>query len=149
MQAESRLTRHRRAVLEVIRASKDHPTAAQIFSRVQKKHPRIAYATIYNALDWLSRHAAIGEIKYGDGASRYDWRTSRHDHLVCIRCGRLTDVEINLSPRTFKPIVRHKGFLVKGYHVQILGLCLGCQKQARSLEAKPSWRRSRSLRRSG
>src|SRR3970282_206178 len=102
MQAQSRLTRHRRAVLEVIRTSDDHPAAAQIFSRVQKKHPRVAYATIYNALNWLSRHGAIGEIKFGDEAVRYDWRTGRHDHLVCSRCGRLTDVAISLNPRALR-----------------------------------------------
>ncbi len=149
MQERSRLTRHRRAVLEVIRRSDNHPTAAQIFSRVQKKQPRVAYATIYNALAWLSRHGAIGEIKFGDDAVRYDWRTGRHDHLVCSRCQRLTDVEISLNPRVLRHIAKQKRFVVERYHIQVQGLCIRCQKQAQSGQSKSPRRRARSLRQWG
>src|SRR5437879_9520240 len=73
-----RLTPYRSAVLETIRASRTHPTAAEIYSQVRRRRPGVAYATIYNALDWLTRNGMISELKLGDEASRYDPTTARH-----------------------------------------------------------------------
>ena len=48
-----RITPQRRAVLEVLHAAHDHPTAADVFERVRRVHPGIGAATVYRTLGLL------------------------------------------------------------------------------------------------
>lgn len=80
--AQQRLTPQRRAVLEVVRRSEDHPIAAEIFQRVQALHPGIAYGTVYTALRALTSLGLVQELTFGDRASRYDGRIETHHHAL-------------------------------------------------------------------
>ena len=94
--ADLRLTPQRRAVLDVLRACTDHPTAADVLERVRRHHPGIGAATVYRSLALLVDSGEALELSLGDGASaRYDGNTSHHDHVVCVDCGRAVDI-----PRT-------------------------------------------------
>ena len=121
-----RRTRQRQLVLEAVRASEDHPTAAQVFQRVRRRFPGIAYATIYNALRWWVERGELREFTFGDAAARYDRNCDRHDHAICTRCGRLTDVSVRLPGRLLEEVRRRTGLEIASHHVQFLGLCPSC-----------------------
>ena len=122
----ARLTPYRAAVLEMLRSSHDHPTAAEIYRKVRRRRPGVAYATIYNALGWLTRNGLVAELKFGDEASRYDPITNRHDHLVCTRCGALVDYEVSLPRKIWAQAGRQHGFRVQCYRLELFGLCPRC-----------------------
>lgn len=125
----SRLTPYRAAVLEVLRGSYDHPTAAEIYRKVRRRRPGVAYATIYNALNWLTRNGMVVELKSGDEASRYDPITERHDHLVCTSCGALVDSRIELPRNIWSRAARRAGFRVEQYRLELYGLCPSCARK--------------------
>jgi len=126
-----RLTRYRSAVLAALQQSHDHPTASAVFRRVRRRHPGVAYATIYNALNWLKRRGLVAEMKINGGASRFDPITERHDHLVCTRCGALADYALELPRKVWAGAGRGKGFRVERYRLELFGLCSRCQRRAR------------------
>jgi predicted transcriptional regulator len=99
MRIEGRLTRYRSVVLEALRATENHPTAAEVFRMVRRRRPGVAYATIYNSLNWLEQKGFIARVDFAEEAARYDPIVERHDHLVCSRCGTLKDVSLELSAR--------------------------------------------------
>ena len=140
MMKSTRLTPYRAAVLETLRASRNHPTAADVYRKVRRRRPGVAYATIYNALDWLTRNGMVTELKFGDGASRFDPIMARHDHLVCTRCGALADYEIELPSKVFTQATRRLGFRVERYRLELFGLCPRCTgtRPARLEPATPS-----------
>ncbi len=121
-----RLTPQRRAILEAIQATDKHPTAAQIYARVRELHPRVAFGTVYKTLDLLSRTGQILQLEFGDGASRYDRRTDRHDHAICTRCGRLVDLDVQLPADLDREASRASGFFVSQHTTQFFGLCPDC-----------------------
>ncbi len=123
---ELRLTPQRRAVLEVVRSASDHPTAAEIYERVKGRQPGIAYATVYNALAALVRRGQVLELSFGDAASHYDGRTDRHDHAICVRCGRLADVAGELPGARLQEAAAQTGYRLSGYHTEFYGLCPSC-----------------------
>jgi len=53
-----RLTPQRRAVLDVLRECDDHPTAADVLTRVRRRHPGIGAATVYRSL------ALLGDVTF-------------------------------------------------------------------------------------
>lgn len=137
------LTPHRAAVLDALRARRYHPTAAEVFRVVRRRRPGVSFATIYNALNWLTSKGLIAELQFGDDASRYDSVPEPHEHLICSRCGALEDVEIGL-PADFWARLRNLGrrrfgFQVQSYRLEFLGLCSGCSAGAkhRTLQSAP------------
>lgn len=121
-----RRTKQRQLVLEAVLASDDHPTAAQVYQRVRRRYPGIAYATIYNALRWWVERGSLREFTFGDAAARYDRNRDRHDHAICTRCGRLLDVSVRLPKKVFEEVRRRTGLEIATHHVQFVGLCGTC-----------------------
>src|SRR5512143_3864135 len=93
-QSERGLTRQRRVVFEVVRSGDHHPTAAEVFEAARKALPGISFATVYNSLRYLKEQGMVREISFGNGASRYDRETERHDHALCSSCGQLVDFDL-------------------------------------------------------
>ncbi len=127
MTVDVRLTPQRRAVLDVLRASHDHPTAQDVLDRVRRTSPGIGAATVYRALNMLVRNGQALELGLGDAAARYDANTTRHDHVVCVRCGAAADVDAPLPARVAREVAEVSGFAVTGHDLRFTGLCPTCQ----------------------
>jgi Fur family transcriptional regulator, peroxide stress response regulator len=126
MPADGRLTRYRKAVLESLRSSNGHPTAAEIYRLVKRRRPGVAYATIYNSLNWLEHTGFIRRVEFVDQAARYDPLVERHDHLVCDRCGALRDVWLKLPAQMLRHAARSEGFRIGRHRTEVFGLCGKC-----------------------
>jgi Fur family ferric uptake transcriptional regulator/Fur family peroxide stress response transcriptional regulator len=128
LDTEWRLTPQRRAVLEVLEAATDHPTAAEVFERVRVASPGIGPATVYRSLGLLVANGLALELSLGDGAAaRYDGNVSRHDHLVCTSCGAASDIQTALPPQVVEQLTNRTGYAISHYDVQFHGLCPNCQ----------------------
>ena len=129
MTADLRLTPQRQAVLDVLRASHDHPTAQDVFDRVRAASPGIGAATVYRALNLLVEQGFALELELGDTAARYDANTSRHDHVVCVRCGAAADVDASLPAGLAESVAEVTGFTVTGHDLRFRGHCPTCQSR--------------------
>jgi Fe2+ or Zn2+ uptake regulation protein len=123
-------TAQRSAVLEVVRGSRDHLTAGEIFERVRRRDPRIAYGTVYRTLHLLARHGLIQELTFADQASRYDGRAERHDHVHCLTCGVLLDVDVPVALIARHVAAEQSGFDVTSHHTVFAGMCPACKNAA-------------------
>lgn len=122
-----RLTPQRAAVLEVLRAAHDHPTAAEVYERVREVVPGIGSATVYRSLALLVSTGHALELNLGPGsAARYDANTNRHDHAVCDRCGRAVDIDHPIPEGLVAEIARNSGYAITGYDLRFRGLCPDC-----------------------
>jgi Fur family ferric uptake transcriptional regulator/Fur family peroxide stress response transcriptional regulator len=125
--SDLRLTPQRRAVLDVLRAAPDHPTAAEVIQRVREISPGIGPATVYRALGRLVETGQASELALGDGAARYDANTTRHDHLVCDGCGRAVDVDVPVPRELTHRLATETQFEITSYDLKFHGLCPTCQ----------------------
>ena len=121
-----RMTPQRQAVLEALADCGGHPTAAEIYARVQQYGPGLAYATVYNVLNALVERGLIVQLHVDDGASRYDLRTDHHDHALCVDCGALVDVTAPRRGRAARRVAAETGFSLHRQHTQFYGLCPSC-----------------------
>src|SRR6185503_2945956 len=126
MAGEQKLTPQRDAVLQVILAREDHPTANEIFGAARRRLPGISYATVYNSLRFLKEAGLVHEIKFGDSASRYDRETDRHDHALCSQCGKLVDFDLPQAAELMKAAARRSKFKPESVHLTLKGVCPDC-----------------------
>src|SRR5258706_9380816 len=120
---ESGLTPQRAAVLRAIQASEHHPTASEVFVAARKTLPSISFATVYNSLRYLKDASLIREISFGDGASRYDRETDRHDHAICTGCGKLVDFDLPQTADLMQAAARKSKFQPASVHLTLRGTC--------------------------
>jgi Fe2+ or Zn2+ uptake regulation protein len=123
------LTRQREVVLQVIRDAREHLTANEVFSAAKGLLPSISFATVYNSLRFLKDAGHIAEIQFGNGASRFDRMTHRHDHAICTRCGKLVDIEMEHPEELLKKAARYSKFKPESLEFTLRGVCPECNKK--------------------
>lgn len=120
------LTKQREVVLQVIRDADEHLTANEVFGRAKELLPSISFATVYNSLRYLKEAGHIAEIQFGNGASRFDRMTSRHDHAICTRCGKLVDIEMEHPDELVKMAASYSNFKPESLEFTLRGVCPDC-----------------------
>lgn len=126
--SELGLTKQREVVLQVIRNSENHLTANEVFDEAKGLLPTISFATVYNSLRYLKDSGFIAEIQFGNGASRFDKMTSRHDHAICTNCGKLVDMELELPSELVELAANFSKFQLESIELTLRGLCPECSK---------------------
>lgn len=124
---ETGLTRQRRVVFDVVRSGDHHPTAAEVFEAARKSLPGISFATVYNSLRYLKEQGMVREIAFGNGASRYDRETDRHDHAICSVCGKLVDFDLPGTVALIGAAARASRFQAESVHLTLVGRCPKCR----------------------
>lgn len=125
--ALKRLTRQRKAVLEVVKRAHNHPDAAWIYQEVRKVVPKVSLGTIYRTLEALVEEGYLIPITKAGEATRYDANLHPHLHLICERCGAIVDLEVDL-PDLLTPVQEANPHLeVRGVEVIYRGLCPTCK----------------------
>lgn len=117
--------RYASSILEIVNGSNAHMTAEQIFFALKQSYPSVVLATVYNNLNSLCQQGKIRKISVEGCPDRYD-KIVRHDHLICRRCGKLSD--IYLSDLT-QELEQQMGFSIEGYDLKIQYLCPQCRAQ--------------------
>ncbi len=120
------LTKQRESVLQVIRGSEGHLTAAEIFDAARRILPGISFATVYNSLNYLKKEGLIGEVRFGADATLYDRNLTRHDHAMCNSCGKLVDLEVPLPDGLLEEACRRSQFDAVSIELTLRGLCPEC-----------------------
>lgn len=115
--------RYNKVILDIINNSDTHLTAELVFFELKKEYPSVALATVYNNLNSLCRQGKIRKISVEGCTERYD-KNTRHDHLVCRRCGKLSDIHLEDITEQLKKQV---GFEIDGYDIKVQYLCPDCR----------------------
>ncbi|MBN1434926.1 transcriptional repressor [Candidatus Fermentibacterales bacterium] len=89
---QTRSTAQRRTIVRVVRSSKRHPTAQDVYEEARRELPRISLGTVYRTLSTLCDEGEISRVEPEGGRARYDWNTDNHAHVICVRCGRVEDL---------------------------------------------------------
>lgn len=121
-----RITPQRRAIVRVLLNDGTHMTAEQVLRRARCELPDISPATVYNTLHELTELGMLNELDLGLGMEqrRYEIVVDEHDHLVCLRCGRIEDVPRQKD--TASSLEDDHGFDVVDRRVIYLGYCPDC-----------------------
>ncbi len=118
------MTKNAEYILEIINNSDKHLTAEQIYLLLKEKNKKAVIATVYNNLSFLYREGLIRKVPVEGYPDRYD-KMKQHDHLVCRRCGKLTDITLeDLTEKLQEQI----GVPMISYDLKINYICDDCLK---------------------
>ena len=75
-----------------------------VYEILKKEYPTIGKGTVYRNLDILSEEGALRKVEVPDGANRFDITLKNHYHVRCIKCGEVSDVDMEEIPDLMKRI---------------------------------------------
>ena len=128
---KEKLNNNAQAVLDIVMASDNHPTALEVYESARRVRPHIGLASVYRILHHLVEQEYIKEVGRGEELYRYDGNISRHDHAVCTTCGALLDVplEITVPQEVLRAAAQATGITLGSHEVRLYGRCSSCQAQ--------------------
>jgi len=124
-----RMTNQREIILRELVASGQHLTADELYDIVKKIMPRISLATVYRNLEILSEAGLIGKLEISGRQKRFDYDPSEHDHIYCVDCHRVDNLELDRESINKEEFRAVGGYSVTGYRLEIVGICPECQKK--------------------
>ncbi len=122
-------TKQREAILDAFLAASGHVTSEEIYQHVRESHPNIGYTTVYRTMKLLCEAGLAQETSF-DGATRYEIAHEHHDHLICMRCGKIIEFECELIEEAQQNIARRYGFRVLRHRHELYGHCADCQNSS-------------------
>ncbi|MFL5930098.1 MAG: Fur family transcriptional regulator [Gaiellaceae bacterium] len=121
----ARLTRQRRALLDLIADRDGSFTAADLFQDARRRQPELGLATVYRTLEMLRRTGSVRPL-VGDARPAYvRCEPGHHHHLVCTSCGAVEETELCGAPSPAE-LRRRYGFHAEGHELDIYGTCNRC-----------------------
>ena len=132
-----RMTLQRKTILNILRQTKSHPSADEIYELVRKQLPRISLGTVYRNLELLAKMGLIQKLELGGTIKRFDWNPNKHYHIRCLVCGQVDDAPIAPLNKLEDELYGATVFSIIGHRLEFEGLCPICtKKEAQKIDLK-------------
>jgi Fur family ferric uptake transcriptional regulator len=119
----------RRAVIELLGRQQCCLTAQEIFDQLRAEGRRVGTASVYRALEQLTKDGFVQRIDIGAGTSRFEPIHAgghHHHHLVCDDCGKVEAFADDELERALDKVQGRTGYSVAGHDVVLRGACGDC-----------------------
>ena len=129
---EYKMTPQREHVLGVLLDNRDkHLSAEDVYTLVKQDFPDVGLATVYRTLELFTTFDIVQSVDFGDGRKRYEVITDskkvhRHHHLICIKCGKIIEMNEDLLEDLEKRVTSYYDFCITNHELKIYGNCNEC-----------------------
>lgn len=122
-----KVTTPRLKILKVLEnASERHMSADGIFRKLRDEGEEIGLATVYRALAQFEAAGMITRHHFEGGQTVFELeRGPHHDHIVCVRCGRVEEFYDKVIEERQRAIAEKLGFDLSDHALTLYGECSG------------------------
>lgn len=121
-----RYSKQRELILNTVLHNRIHPTAENVYKLLKNDYPELSLGTVYRNLNYLAENNMLKKINIPDGSDRFDGTLSRHQHLVCRKCGKVCDIDISELLTIKSSILKNTGFEIDIDTLAFEGICSEC-----------------------
>jgi Fur family ferric uptake transcriptional regulator len=126
-----KLTGQRKIILDAFLGIESHVTAEELYDIIKKNNPEIGVATVYRTLKILCEAGLANEVQFSDKVAHYEhlFDHQHHDHLICIQCGKYTEVCDPEIEELQQKLADRNNFKVIRHQMDLYGICENCLKK--------------------
>lgn len=124
-----KITVPRIKILEIMEGAKEHHLSAEDIYRVLVAAGEvIGLATVYRVLTQFEEAGIVIRHHFEGGQSVFELDNGKHhDHLVCVKCGKVEEFVDKVIETRQHEIAKLAGFQMTDHHLNIYGVCGSCQ----------------------
>src|SRR5512143_2598734 len=129
-----RMTGEREELLAAIFHAPRHFEAEDLIRTLKQRDGRVSRATVYRTLSLLEECGILRKSLFGHNRHFFESVVGRrhHDHLVCIRCGKIQEFEEPRIESIQEEITRQHDFRIIDHVHEIFGVCAPCAAKEES-----------------
>jgi len=126
-----KVTLPRLKILQILEKSKEHHLSAEDIYRVLiESGEDIGLATVYRVLTQFEEAGLVARHNFEGDQSVFELdRGEHHDHLLCVKCGRVEEFVDEVIEKRQQEIAKQAGFSITDHNLHIYGICANCQKK--------------------
>ncbi|MGB0732523.1 MAG: ferric iron uptake transcriptional regulator [Pontibacterium sp.] len=108
----------------------DHFSAEDIYKMLMAAGEDVGLATVYRVLTQFEAAGLVSRHHFEGGHSVFELaRDDQHDHVVCVKCGRVAEFTDEALSRRQNEIAEDLGFAVTDRTLYLYGVCKdGCDE---------------------
>jgi len=128
-----KFTNQREKILETLYYSDEHLTPEELYQLIKEKYPELnaGIATIYRTLSMLEENDIVSSLSFGAQGKKYELGAKdHHDHMICTKCGEITEFVDEVIEERQHKIAEKFGFKMEDHSMQIYGVCKKCQDKS-------------------
>lgn len=125
-----KVTLPRVKILEILeRSNARHISAEDMYKALLESGEDIGLATVYRVLTQFETAGLVNRHHFEGGHSVFELNQgAHHDHILCVKCGRVDEfVDTEIEARQ-KKIASAKGYEMTDHSLYIYGICSSCRK---------------------
>jgi Fur family ferric uptake transcriptional regulator len=123
-------TRQREIIVTAFLKTEGHVTAEELYRKVSRRNRNIGLTTVYRTLKLLADSGLATEQVFADHLTRYESLSEEehHDHLICLKCGSITEFEDSKLENMQVKIADELGFEIVNHKMEFYGYCSNCRE---------------------
>ena len=124
-----KVTLPRLKVLQILEQNQAHHLRAEdVYKTLLDMGEDVGLATVYRVLTQFEAAGLVVRHHFEGGHSVFELdKGEHHDHLVCVKCGRVAEFSDDNIETRQKEIAKKLGFTLTGHSHYLYGLCNKCQ----------------------
>ncbi len=127
-----KVTLPRMKILEILEAADDqrHFSAEDVYKQLLEAGEDIGLATVYRVLTQFETADLVMRHHFESGHSVFELnRGPHHDHILCVRCGKVDEFVDETIERRQREIAENSGYRMTDHSLYIYGICEACQSK--------------------
>ena len=117
-------------ILHILENAKErHLSAEEIFRLLVDAGEDIGLATVYRVLTQFEEADLVIRHHFEGGTSVFELNHgAHHDHLVCIKCGKVEEFVDEIIEERLQTIIKAAGYSTTDHSLNVYGFCNHCQR---------------------
>ncbi len=126
-----KVTLPRVKILQILenQATDRHLTAEQVYKILLSEDEDIGLATVYRVLTQFEAAGLVTRHHFEGGNSVFELSDGdHHDHILCIKCGKVDEFSDEFIESQQKKIAERLGYDLTAHGLYLYGFCPKCKK---------------------
>ncbi len=126
-----KVTLPRLKILEILgRSEPRHMSAEDVYKALLEAGEEIGLATVYRVLTQFETAGLVERHNFEGGQAVFELSEGdHHDHLLCVKCGRVDEFMDQTIEKRQHDIAERFGYRITDHCLYIYGVCPDCQQQ--------------------
>jgi Fur family transcriptional regulator, ferric uptake regulator len=115
-------------MLERRQISDRHLTAENVYKNLLEQGEEIGLATVYRVLTQFEAAGLVKRLHFEGGNSVFELnRGEHHDHILCVKCGRVDEFTDETIEARQQEIAQRLGYEMTEHCLYLYGICADCK----------------------
>jgi len=126
-----KVTTPRIKILQILekQVNERHLTAEKVYKILLSEDEEIGLATVYRVLTQFEAAGLVVRHQFEGGNSIFELATGdHHDHILCMKCGRVDEFADELIETRQKEVAQELGYELTDHGLYLYGFCPKCKQ---------------------